>query len=384
MKKLAIITTHPIQYYAPVFKLFAQRKKITIKVFYTWGEASIKKHDPGFDRRVEWDIPLLDGYDYEWINNTSKQPGSHHFNGIITPGLISRLKQWDPDAILIFGWAYQSHLKVMRHFKNKIPVYFRGDSTLLGNGPGLKAWIKTLFLKWVYRHADHAFYVGTNNKKYFLKYGMKERQLTFAPHAVDNKRFAESYQGHDLRSILKIPADAIVVLYAGKLEPVKNVGLLLSAFIKSGNKATHLIIIGNGPDKSGLEDMALRSEMNGNIHFMGFQNQSQMPGVYHSADLFCLPSRSETWGLAVNEAMACGKAVLVSDKVGCAVDLVTDKNGLIFKNADAEDLKRSLLHLLSDKRRLEKMGRASADIIKSWDFDSIALAIEKQVNKTDW
>ena len=86
MKKLAIITTHPIQYYAPVFKLLRQRQKLDIKVFYTWGKNAEIKYDPGFKKNIEWDIPLLDGYPYEWVKNISQNPGTHNFKGIkLTP-----------------------------------------------------------------------------------------------------------------------------------------------------------------------------------------------------------------------------------------------------------------------------------------------------------
>ena len=182
MKRLAIITTHPIQYYAPVFQLLHKRGKLDIKVFYTWGEASAHKFDPGFNKTIKWDIPLLEGYPYEWVKNTSKEPGTHHFNGVINPDLIDQIKNWQPDALLIYGWGFQSHLKVLRYFKNKVPVYFRGDSTLLDEENGTRTILKTAFLKWVYRHVDHAFYPGTNTKAYFKKYGLKvNNQFKFCP-----------------------------------------------------------------------------------------------------------------------------------------------------------------------------------------------------------
>ena len=126
MKKLAIITTHPIQYYAPVFKLLHQNKKICIRVFYTWGEAVLNKYDPGFEKKIEWDLPLLDGYPYEWVTNTSSDPGSHHFKGIVNPDILLRINTWKPDALMVFGWAYQGHLKVIRHFKKKGAGIFQG------------------------------------------------------------------------------------------------------------------------------------------------------------------------------------------------------------------------------------------------------------------
>jgi glycosyltransferase involved in cell wall biosynthesis len=382
MKKLAIITTHPIQYYAPVFQLLHLRQQINIKVFYTWGEASIRKHDPGFDKEIQWDIPLVDGYSYEWVQNTAKDPGTHHFNGIINPGLLEQIKTWEPDALLIYGWGFKSHLKVMRHFKNKIPVLFRGDSTLLDEQRGARSILRKTFLKWVYRHADHAFYPGTNTKAYFKEYGLKDAQLSFAPHAVDNERFAQ-YHGKQaglLRKNLGIGNEEIVVLFAGKFEEKKSPVQLLQAFLKLNKQGLHLLFVGNGPLESQLKT---KSAENKNIHFMGFQNQSQMPVVYQACDLFCLPSKGpgETWGLAINEAMASGKAILAADKAGAAIDLVfPNQNGEIFKAGDMDDLMVKLDKLTGNgKKRLTEMGERSKQIIESWTFLNQVKVIEEVV-----
>ncbi|HJP62591.1 MAG TPA: glycosyltransferase family 4 protein [Mucilaginibacter sp.] len=380
-KRLAIVTSHPIQYYAPIFRLLQQRGEVDIMVFYTWGEQSAKKYDPGFGATVSWDIPLLDGYPYTWVENVSADPGTHHYKGIANPKLTQQISDWKPDAIMVIGWAWQSHLKVMRYFKGKVPVYFRGDSTLLAEPGGIKRLVKSIFLKWVYKHADIAFYVGTNNKAYFKKYGLKEDQLIFAPHAIDNDRFGQDFstQANELRSSLNVKPEEIVVLFAGKFEPVKNVELLVSAFIKLNRPDTHLLLVGNGPLENRLKELALGSR---NIHFRGFTNQSEIPGVYQACDLFCLPSVSESWGLAVNEAMACGRAVLVSDTVGCAADLVNEGyNGLVFKSGDAQALISSLTELTQSKDELIKFGKKSRSMIQEWSFEKIAEAIENTLCK---
>lgn len=379
--RLAIITTHPIQYYAPMFKLLNERGNINIKVFYTWGENALNKYDPGFNKTIKWDIPLLDGYSYEWVQNTSTYPGSHHYKGIINPELISQIKKWQPDAVLVYGWAYHSHLKVIRHFKNKVPVLFRGDSTLLDEQKGVKNLIKSILLKWVYRHIDHAFYAGTNNKNYFKKYGLKENQLSFAPHAIDNFRFGadNSDDAILLRKKLAIPDHHILILFSGKLEEKKSPELLLDAFLSLKDATLHLLFLGNGVFEEKLKSKAASVQ---NIHFMEFQNQSVMPSIYQACDLFCLPSKGpgETWGLAVNEAMACGKAVLVSDKVGCSIDLVKNEyNGMIFKSGNLEDLSEKLNKLTTSKDLLRQYGAKSRELIMAWNFSKIAEAVENKL-----
>ncbi len=382
MKKLAIITTHPIQYYAPVFSFLHQQRKIEIKVFYTLGEVGMNQHDPGFGKKVEWDLPLLQGYPYQFQKNTAKIPSSHVFWGIKNPDLIGEIKAWKADAILVYGWAYQSHLQAMRYFKGKIPVFFRGDSNLLDRKSSAKNSIKNIFLSWVYQKADHAFFVGTNNKAYFKKFGLKENQLTFAPHAIDNDRFAQNFaaEAEEIRAKHGIQKDEILILFAGKFEPVKNANLLLEAFKNLNQPNTHLLLVGNGPLEKELKAKKTVLKTASRIHFLDFQNQSQMPAIYQSCDLFCLPSNSETWGLAVNEAMACGKAVLVSDKVGCAVDLVFEgKNGAVFQARSVLNLSDKLRQLCQNKALLEEYGHASAQIIQNWNFKVAVEAIQKKI-----
>ena len=374
-KKLAIITTHPVQYYAPLFKEMA--KVVSLKVYYTWGQTT-EKFDPGFGKNIAWDIPLLDGYEYTFVKNTSNSPGSSHFKGIVNPSLNSEVEQWGAAAVLIFGWSYHSHLKALRYFKGKIPVYFRGDSTLLDEKPGVKTLLRRLLLTWVYKHIDRAFYVGKSNREYFLKHGLDPQKLIFAPHAIDNERFKSneeenSKQAMAIRSGLNISADEVVILFAGKFEEKKNPLLLLKAFKELNLKNAHLVFVGNGK----LEDeLKLAASGTANIHFLPFQNQSSMPSVYRIGDVFCLPSKGpgETWGLAVNEAMASSLSIIISDKCGCAMDLVDDLTGMVFKSEDIEELKSALLKF-SKKTTAIKSGIEACKKIEGFSIKETAQKI---------
>lgn len=381
MKKLAIISTHPIQYNAPWFQLLAARQKVAIKVFYTWSQAQKTVKDKTFGRDIQWDIPLLEGYAYEFIKNTAKQPGSHHFFGIDNPGLIKAIEAYAPDAVLVFGWNFKSHLKVMRHFKGNIPVWFRGDSTLLDETPGFKTLLRRQVLRRVYGYVDKALYVGKANKAYFSKHGLKPSQLIYAPHAIDNARFAgdtaDNYnlKAAEWRKDLGYNPSDVVVLYAGKLEGVKQPELLIDAVIQANRQREQplkLLLVGNGPLEASLNAQAKSYDF---ITFIPFQNQSVMPVVYRLGNVFCLPSKRETWGLAVNEAMATGRSVVVSNKVGCAQDLVADATGWQFAFNDPEALPRILVGL--DFALLKQKGNEAAQFIKKWSFEQVVQAIEK-------
>ncbi|GAB3663634.1 hypothetical protein GCM10028791_39080 [Echinicola sediminis] len=388
-KRLAIVTTHPIQYNAPWFARLAKKEGIQLKVFYTWSQAEQSVKDRTFGKAISWDIPLLEGYDYSFVKNVSKEPGSHHKNGIICPTLIRELTDWKPDTVLVFGWYLKSHWDVMKYFKGLIPVWFRGDSTLLDEKSGLKTILRRAYLKRVYRHVDKALYVGQANKAYFLKHSLKPDQLIFAPHAIDNDRFkgenAEfEKRAKEWRQELGFSAKEIVILFAGKLEPKKQPNILIEAIKKSNllrSEPLKLVLLGSGPLEKGLKELANGDE---NIVFLPFQNQSMMPIVYRLGDILCLPSKGpgETWGLAVNEAMACGRPVIVSDKVGCSQDLVKQgENGFVFPFNNPGRLK-SILELLN-RDHLMLMGKNAKVGIKEWHFDHLISSIEKELLKTN-
>ncbi len=375
--KVAFVISHPIQYYVPILAELTRRGNIALKVFYTWGEDSISKFDPGFNRVVQWDIPLLEGYEFEFLENIATDKGTHHFNGIDNPNIINRINEFAPDKIVVFGWSFKSHLKVLRYFKDKVPIYFRGDSHLLNKHSFVKDILRRAYLRWVYSHIDYAISVGTNNKEYYRWAGLKDKNILFAPHAIDEKIFLKNITVHEteaiaLREKLSIPHNHVVFIYTGKFEYRKNLNVLVDAKINLKGKNCTLLMVGNGPDEVQLKS---KCKVDNDIHFIEFINQSKMPMIYKTADVFVLPSISETWGLGINEAMNCGLAVLASNKVGSAVDLVKE-NGFIFEYSNANDLSDKMLYFIENKAKLEEMKRKSLSIIKEWSMDELVQKLE--------
>jgi len=359
--------------------MLSQRGQIEVRVFYTW-EKDAAEYDKDFGKKIEWDIPLLEGYDHVFVSNEGSF--RRDFAGVKNPGLIREIESWGADALWVYGWNYRSHLRAMRYFKGRIPVIFRGDSTLLDEKPGWKTLARRWFLRWVYRHVDMALYVGSNNKKYYNVHGLRDDQLMFAPHAIDNDRFFDTdgryeQQARSRRRELGIPEDGLLVVFVGKFQDKKDPLLLISAFEGLEEAGIHLLMVGDGELEQTMKHTAAPYK---HIHFLPFQNQSAMPVIYRIGDVFCLPSRGpgETWGLAVNEAMACGRPVLVSDRCGCAADLVQNgRNGYIFTSGDKAKLTEKLQTLLSQKHDLGEMGKVSAAIIQSWSYQCLAPIVEK-------
>lgn len=361
--RLAIISTHPIQYNAPFFKALNEEDDILVKVFYTWGQSSQGVYDPGFRRFRQWDIPLLEGYEYEFVKNISWSPGSDHFFGVINPGLIKKIKAWKPDLLLVYGWSFFSHLRIIKHFYKKVPLFFRGDSTLINKNAGIKSLLRTRVLTWVYRSVDIALYVGKSNQEYFRKHGVPENKLKYVPHVVDNDRIINSgliNPDEHLRTIKQKIGSKRVFLFVGKIEPVKDPFLLLEAYIAMATPQTMLIFIGEGGLEKQLKEQAVGR---GDILFLPFVNQQNIGQAYLLGDVIVLPSISETWGLAINEGMACGLVPVVSNKVGCASDLVDDGvNGFQFQSGNKEELKRKLSELISNDKLMMFKKNAKAKI----------------------
>lgn len=390
MKKLAVITSHPIQYNAPLFRLLAQRNKIQVKVFYTWGQTKDGDvYDPDFKKSFRWDIPLTDGYDKEFIDNNSSNPGAGHFNGIRNKDLIGAVLNYKPDALLVFGWSFHSHLQLLRYFKKKVKIIFRGDSTLLDEPAGFsfRKLARRVFLKWVYHGIDYCLYTGKDNKDYFIKHGVKEQSLMYAPHAVDNERFFDtdgSYKksADEWRTKLGIPENAVVFLFAGKLESKKDPLLLIKCFQQLNQENIRLVIAGNGV----LEDEAKRlAKDDQRILFLDFQNQLQMPLLYRLGDIFVLPSKGpgETWGLSVNEAMASSRPVIVSSKCGCASDLGVPPN-IIFESENTSSLKNAIRHFYEMNRmQLQELGEVNRHRIQNFSQEHICYSIEQLLNEKD-
>lgn len=340
--RLAVVLSHPVQYYSPWFRWIAAQGELHPRVFYLWDFGVTVRRDRQFGRDVRWDIDLLSGYEHEFVPNTARDPGTHHFGGLRNPSLGTRLRAWRPDAVLLFGYAYRSHLGVIA--RPPAPLVFRGDSHLLGHQPSL---LKRIVLRRLFARCAAVTYVGAANRDYFRTFGVPEERLHFAPHCVDAAHFTRTpvieAAAARLRMELELGSRR-VVLFAGKLLPAKQPGALLDAFVKLAPHDAALVIAGDGPELPALQAVAARHPELA-IRFLPFANQSEMPVRYALADLFVLPSRGiyETWGLAVNEAMHLGVPCLVSDRVGCQRDLVTEgETGWVFPATEPDALSGAL------------------------------------------
>lgn len=370
--RLAIVATHPVQYAAPWFAFLARRPELELRVFYL-SDAGVQPHrDPGFGVTLQWDVPLLDGYASEFVPNRSWRPGVTRFTGLWNPSLAARVRDWAPDAVLLTAYNYATFVDFLCRWRGA-PLLFRGDSHRLMPRRGPREVLRKLLIARVFRRFDAVLCVGEANHGYFREHGVDEAKIHRAPHAVDNVRFmlarpqAEA-EARTWRESLGIPASHAVVLFAGKFEEKKRPLDLLSAFLEARLADATLLFVGAGPQEAALRAAA---QGHGSIRFAGFQNQRAMPRTYAAGDVFVLPSfgPSETWGLAVNEAMCLGRPAIVSTHVGCARDLVVPGvTGLVFEAGSIPALSRALREALQDRARLRTWGDHAARHIGGYDY----------------
>jgi glycosyltransferase involved in cell wall biosynthesis len=173
-----------------------------------------------------------------------------------------------------------------------------------------------------------------------------------------------------------------VFLFVGRLSPEKNLGRLIRAFgiaqREKHGEALELWIAGYGPMRSELEVLAIDPSLDGCVKFLGPIPQERLPGVYSRADVFILPSISETWGLVVNEAMCCELPAVVSSKCGCAVDLVNEETGWVVDPFDEQSIAEGILKSARTPReRLTEMGRAARQIAGEYSPHNCTRLVEK-------
>lgn len=357
--RLAIVASHPIQYQAPWFRALARETDLT--VFFCHKQDARGQAAAGFDVEFEWDVPLLDGYNLRWLENRSSHPDVSSFAGCDTPDIDARLRDGGFDACIVSGWYLKSYLQAIRAARRHgIPVFLRGDSQLATRRSPIVGAAKYLPYRWLLRHVSGHLYVGQANRDYLRHYGVEESRLFFVPHFVDNDFFAARANAAKASgAVAQVRRDAgatdesTVLLFAGKLVEKKRSGDFVRAVTLARDAGDDVrgVIVGAGPLTDELTELA--GATGAPVVFAGFRNQTELPAFLAAADALVLPSDArETWGLVVNEAMACGRPALVSRAAGCARDLVVEgETGFLFDAGDVEGLAARMRELHARLRR---------------------------------
>jgi glycosyltransferase involved in cell wall biosynthesis len=348
--RIGFLLSHPIQYYAPIFRALA--KRCDLQVFFAHRQSAAGQADAGFGVAFEWDTDLLSGYQSKFLQNVARHPSTDHFNGCDTPDIRREIEEGRFDAFVVPGWALRTYWQgVLAGRKAGVSVLVRGDSQLGGHQ---KPWVrlaKRLVFAQVLRRFDGFLYVGQKNREYLMHYGVPDRRLFFSPHCIDNDLFGSASEAARRGGLADQGAGRRVprILFVGKLMARKRpVDVVRAADMVSRRIGpVEVVFAGSGELEPELRRVAAATKVA--TTFLGFVNQSQLPAVYSSADVIVLPSNSsETWGLVINEAMACGVPAAVSEAIGCAPDLVENGvTGATFADGDLAGCARAIESVLA-------------------------------------
>jgi glycosyltransferase involved in cell wall biosynthesis len=362
--RLGVLLTHPVQYYSPWFRALAKASDLT--VYYAYQQTAEGQGKAGFGTAFEWDVPLLDGYDWRWLTNVSRRPGLAAFDGCDTPEIAEIIRTGGFDAFIMFGWNKKSFIQAgWACLRAGIPCLIRLDSQLGMQASPLKRAIKRPVYSAILPWAAHYLTPGVRSDAYLRHFAVPQNRIHRLAHMVDVDRFSTSAaaaraagETKALRARHGSGDDDFVLLFAGKLLARKRPGLVLEALRRlrardpEAAARLKLWLVGDGPLRGELEAFAAEHRLP--VSFLGFVNQSAIPTAYAAADCLVLPSNGEeTWGLVVNESFACGRPAIVSIEAGCAPDLIEDGvTGWTLRTPDADALSDLMATAMRDASKL--------------------------------
>lgn len=387
MQRILILNSHPIQYFAPLHRQMAADPEIDLTVLFCSDHGVEGSLDHQFGVRVKWDIPLLENYKYVFLKNNAPNPSIQTgFWGLMNWAVVPYLWKSPRSTLVVYGWGFLSNLLALvfgRLFGHTVCMRcdvpdIREDLYYKVGKKGLR---KFVFQYLLFPLVHYFFYVGKQNHAFYKRYGVPERKLIFTPFSVDNQRFSDVFFQQNktaLRRALHLPEGKKVVLFSGKLIPIKRPMDLLTAFQRLQRSDAALVFMGDGELRG---EMEVYIEQHGlqNVFITGFVNQSRVADYYGAADVFVMCSELDAWGLSVNEAMNFELPLLLSDRTGCAEDLVkSGQNGFVFLTGDIEDLTKHLRHLLDlpAENRI-RMGQHSRKMVQDYCFEKVIEGFKK-------
>lgn len=384
--RVLAVASHPIQYQAPWFRALALADDLDFSVLFVQ-MPSAQQQGAGFGVAFEWDIPLLQGYRWQVAPEVRGPGGLDGFFATRLSKASHLLRELQPDVLLLTGWHIWPLVQLLlAAHRVGVPVIMRGES----NNLRPRWWLPRLLHRWLLSRCAAFLPIGRASRAFYQAYGIENQCLFDTPYFIDNARFenaaaALTPRRANLRATWRIPPDAICYCFAGKLEPKKRILDVLQALrtaLTQSSAPLHLLVVGMGEQMEQARAFVAQNKLP--VSFAGFLNQTEMPSAYVAADCLILASDyGETWGLVVNEAMACGRAAIVSDRAGCATDLIIPGvTGVTFPFGDTDALAAQMLELATPPDRLRTMGAtAQAHVLRGY---TVQRAVEGTVQAVSY
>jgi glycosyltransferase involved in cell wall biosynthesis len=376
-RRLVIVTEIIAPYRIPVFNALANEDGIDLHVIF------MAESDPTLRDWFVYKDEIR--FSYEVLPSWRQRFGSYKL--LLNRRVAWSLQKAQPDVIVCGGYNHFAFWQTAAWAKwNRVPFLLWVESNLRDkrNGHLLVEFLKRKFVG----GCDGFIVAGTSSFEYVKSFGLPEQSIFTAPNAVDIGFFG-SRSNHARNNPGVEPAVLLpkrFALFVGRLVREKGGFDLLSSYAQLHPELRSklgLVFAGDGVARRELEAEAAKI-MPGEICFPGFLHRDQLASCYARADMLVLPTHSDTWGLVVNEAMACSLPVVCTDAAGCVPDLVKDGwNGVTVPTGDVGALKDALERLAEDPGLRREMGRRSKEGILRNSPEACASGIAHAVRQTN-
>jgi glycosyltransferase involved in cell wall biosynthesis len=374
--RVLLLNNNPSPSFDPLFE----------KLHHVPGWELLVCYSSSWRRQVGWQEQWLDGRRaHREIILDQKRPGMKRRFGSSTAAALSLaeiLLRERPDYLICYGYTLKPQVMALLWALITGTKYAMvGDANHYNDyGTGAKRWLRGLWLRFVTQRAAALIAIGTANRLFWESYGARPQQLFEARFAVDNDRFARACEERReeaavLRGKLGL-THKVVFLFAGRLIKRKNVDLLIRASLQLNDDRVSVVIAGGGEELASLEAIA---RGNPRIIFAGVVLPADLPLYYAISDVLALPAQMEPWGLVINEAMACGLAIIAHRHCGAAIDLVGPDNGIALESFSVDELARAMKSIASNDRLRLSMQERSREKVLSWSIDSAVRGIVQAV-----
>lgn len=329
-----------------------------------------------------WDIVRTDGT-YPVITLFNDADVTSKSIDVVYAQLKSTLARLQPEVVAIPGWSAPAALAALRWCcLTRTPMVLMSESTAHDER---RIWWKEWMKSRIIRLFSTALVGGSPQLDYVSALGLSKERVSIGYGVVDNGYFSGQADKVRLAATTLRQQNSLPEKYfltSNRFIEKKNLHRLLEAYAdyvtEVGENAWHLIMLGDGILKEALKSQVIRLGLADKVLFPGFKQYQDLPIYYGLASLYIQASTSEQWGLVVNEAMASGLPVLVSERCGCAPDLVRNGvNGYTFDPFDTKALTQRMLQISDDTCDLVSMGQASREIIARWSPETFATGMIK-------
>jgi 1,2-diacylglycerol 3-alpha-glucosyltransferase len=377
--RLVILTEIISPYRIPLFNTLAHSGQVDLHVIFLAETDPALRHWKVYKDEIHFSYEVL----------PSRRINFGQYQALLNRGVSRALAESGPDVILCGGYNYLASWQALRWARAQgVPFLLWSESTRLDRRRSL---LPVEFLKRKFMAGCSGFVVpGESAWEYLSAHGIEPDRISKAPNAVDNALFASASarartEEDRVRHDLNLPEKYF--LYVGRFVPDKGVLDLLSAYAKledSIRRRVGLVLVGDGVARGKLELQAA-SISPGKIVFPGFTQREQLGAYYALAEALMLPTYTDTWGLVVNEGMACGLPVILSGAAGCAADLVQDGgNGFLCSPGDVGALARAMTRIASDPELCRAMGAASIERIRAYSPEEWCKGILGVLDRKFW